>query len=349
MASKIKVAICGGSGYTGAELLRILSGHPRVQVAAVTSEQSAGKSPSDLYGQLHSYPELTYEPLDKQKLLKKADLFFMALPHGASQEAVAYFHKKGKKVVDLSADFRLKNPLIYEQWYKTQHKQTATLANAVYGLPELHRKEIKKTKLIAVPGCYPTSAILGLYPALKSGIIDPLSIIIDSKSGTSGAGRKADVAISFCEVNEGFKAYAVASHRHTPEIEQELQGIVHQPLAVNFTPHLLPVDRGILSTMYGRLRRRADFKELHEAYRKAYAREPFVRVLAPGHFPNLKHVQGTNFCMIGLALNERTNTVQVISAIDNLVKGASGQAVQCMNLMMGYPERTALEAIAVCP
>jgi len=349
MASKLKVAICGGSGYTGAELLRILAHHPRVQVVAVTSERSAGKSPADLYGQLHGYAGLTYEPLDKQKLLKKADLFFMALPHGASQEAVAYFHKKGKKVVDLSADFRLKNPLIYEQWYKTPHKQSAALADAVYGLPELHRKEIKKTNLIAVPGCYPTSAILGLYPAVKSGIMNPQTITIDSKSGTSGAGRKADIAYSFCEVNEGFKAYAITTHRHTPEIEQELQGIVRTPLAVNFTPHLLPVDRGILSTMYGHLNRRADFDELYDAYSKAYAREPFVRVLAPGQFPNLKHVRGTNFCMMGLALNERTSTVQVVSVIDNLIKGASGQAVQCMNLMMGYPEHTALDAIAVCP
>ncbi len=348
MGAKLKVAICGGSGYTGAELLRILSRHPRVEVTAVTSERSAGKSPVDLFPQLHGFEGLVYEPLNKQKLLKKADLFFMALPHGASQEAVAYFHKKGKRVVDLSADYRLKNDLIYEQWYKTPHKHASLLSEAVYGLPELHRKEIKKTSLVAVPGCYPTSAILGLYPALKAGIIDPHHLIIDSKSGTSGAGRKADVAVSFCEVNEGFKAYGISTHRHTPEIEQELQGIADTPLSVNFTPHLLPVDRGILSTMYGRLQKRADF-DLHQIYAKAYAREPFVKVLAPGQFPNIKHVQGTNNCMIGVTLNERTNTVIVVSAIDNLIKGASGQAVQNMNLMMGYAERTALEAISVCP
>jgi N-acetyl-gamma-glutamyl-phosphate reductase len=349
VSAKLKVAICGGSGYTGAELLRILKNHPKVKVTAVTSERSAGKSPVDLFGHLAGYEGLTYEPLDKTKLVRKADLFFMALPHAASQEAVDYFHKKGKRVMDLSADYRLKNSIIYEQWYKVPHKYPKTLSNAVYGLPELHRKEIRKTKLVAVPGCYPTSVILGLAPVVKKGLVDVKNIIIDSKSGTSGAGRKADVAVSFCEVNEGFKAYGIATHRHTPEIEQELQDIAKVPLNVNFTPHLLPVDRGILSTMYGRLAKRADFKLIYETYRKAYAREPFVRLLDPGQFPNIKHVRGTNRCDIGIALNERTNTLIVVSAIDNLVKGASGQAVQCMNLVMGYPERTGLESISVVP
>ncbi len=347
--AKLKVAICGGSGYTGAELLRILLGHPKVEVTAVTSEQSAGKSPVDLFPHLPQYAHLKYEPLDKKTLLKKADLFFMALPHAASQEAVDFFYKKGKKVLDLSADYRLKNPLVYEQWYKTPHNYPKTLEKAVYGLPEIHRKKIAASPLIALPGCYPTSVLLGLYPLLKDDAVDTGTLVIDSKSGTSGAGRKSDVALSFCEVNEGFKAYAVASHRHTPEIEQELALIVKRPVAINFTPHLLPINRGMLSTIYGRLKKRAELDDIIALYAKAYAKEPFVRVHPAGTFPNINAVKGTNRCDIGFTLNERTSTVIVVSVIDNLVKGASGQAVQCMNLVMGYPETMALEAAAACP
>ena len=347
--AKLKVAICGGSGYTGAELLRILLAHPKVEVTAVTSEQSAGKSPVDLFPHLPQYSHLKYEPLDKKTLLKKADLFFMALPHAASQEAVDFFYKKGKKVLDLSADYRLKNPLVYEQWYKTPHNYPKTLEKAVYGLPEIYRKKIAASPLIALPGCYPTSVLLGLYPLLKDDVVDNGTLVIDSKSGTSGAGRKSDVSLSFCEVNEGFKAYAVASHRHTPEIEQELAAIVKRPVAINFTPHLLPINRGMLSTMYGRLKKRAELDHVGSLYARAYAKEPFVRVHEAGTFPNINAVKGTNRCDIGFMLNERTSTVIVVSVIDNLVKGAAGQAVQCMNLVMGFPETTALEAAAACP
>lgn len=345
----IRVAICGGSGYTGAELLRILSRHNKIQVTAVTSEQSTGMSPVDLYPHLHAYAGLKYEPLNKSALLKKADLFFMALPHSASQEAVAYFHSKGKKVIDLSADFRLKNSLIYERWYGTAHHQPKALKEAVYGLPEIHRKQIKKATLIANPGCYPTSAILGLMPALKAGMVDLNTIVIDSKSGATGAGRKADVAISFCEVNEGFKAYGVGTHRHTPEIEQELSQIADRPLTVNFTPHLLPIDRGILSTIYFRAAKRMSATDMAEEYEKAYKKENFVHVLKQGAFPNLIHVRGTNNCIIGFTYNERTSTGIVVSVIDNLVKGASGQAVQCMNLICGFKEDEALKELALCP
>lgn len=349
MVSKINVAICGGSGYTGSELLRLLLGHPKITVTAVTSEQSAGKSPVDLFPHLPQYAHLRYEPLNKKALLKKADLFFMALPHSASQEAVDFFFKKGKKVLDLSADFRIKNPLVYEQWYKTAHNFPKTLEKAVYGLPEIYRKKIKAASLIAVPGCYPTSALLGLYPLLAADIIDTSTLVIDSKSGASGAGRKADISLAFTEVNEGFKAYGVASHRHTPEIEQEMTALVKRPVAINFTPHLLPISRGMLSTMYGRLRKRADMDLLIELFTKTYENEPFVRVLPSGTFPNVNAVRGTNRCDIGYTINERTSTIIVVSAIDNLVKGASGQAIQCMNLMMGYPETTALDGVAVCP
>lgn len=345
----IKIAICGGSGYTGAELLRILSGHPEVEITAVTSEKSSGKKVTDLFPHLHKYSSLIFEPLDKEVILKKADLFFMALPHGASQEAVDYFFKKGKKIIDLSADYRLSDSAIYKEWYKTPHNFTDTLKNAVYGLPELHRENIKHSSLIANPGCYPTSAILGLYPAIKEGIIDIENIIIDSKSGTSGAGRKADVGFSYCEVNEGFKAYGIAVHRHTPEIEQELSIIAGKKIIVNFTPHLVPMDRGIVSTIYAKMLKKADTTNILKTYKEFYNSEPFVNVLDEGVFPNVKNVRGSNFVEIGLKVNERTNTVIIVSAIDNLVKGASGQAVQNMNIMMGFEETTALESLALFP
>ncbi len=345
----IKVFICGGSGYTGGELLRILSNHPEVLVAGVTSERSAGKSVKDLFPQLHNYANLVYENLNPVENLKKADLFFMALPHGESQRAVDFFFQHGKKVIDLSADYRLRDPSTYEKWYNVRHAFQATLRRAVYGLPEIYRNKIKKAKLIANPGCYPTGAILGLLPALRNTLVDISSIVIDSKSGTSGAGRKADVSVSYCEVNEGFKAYAIGTHRHTPEIEQELSLVSGKEIVVNFTPHLLPVDRGILTTIYAPLLKKAGVSEILKKYNDAYKKEPFVRVLDYGLYPNIKHVRGTNFCDIGLKVNERTNTLIIVTAIDNLVKGASGQAVHNMNIMMGFDEKTALEAIALLP
>lgn len=345
----LNVAICGGSGYAGAELLRILAGHPEVKITAVTSEKSQGKSPVEIYPHLASYGHLTYEPLDPEILLKKADLFFMALPHRASQPAVALFFKSGKKVIDLSADFRLKDPDMYEKWYKVSHNQKGVLKSAVYGLPELHRAKIKKARLVANPGCYPTTAILALYPALKAGLIDPGRIIIDSKSGTSGAGRQADMKYSFCEVNEGFMAYAIATHRHTPEIEQELSGIAKTQIQVNFTPHLLPVNRGMLSTVYTKLKKKIETQKVLSVYKKAYMTELFVRILDEGQFPNISALKGTNRCDIGIKADERTGSLIIISAIDNLVKGASGTAVQNMNIMMGYPEDTGLRQLAAFP
>ncbi len=346
----LKVAICGGSGYTGAELLRILKDHPRVKVVAATSERSAGKSVPEVHGHLREYSGLVLERLDREALLKRADFFFMALPHGASQEAVDFFFRNGKKVVDLSADFRLHDPLVYEQWYKVPHNFRKALGKAVYGLPEIgHRAKIKKASLVANPGCYPTGALLGLYPALKVGLVDSASIVVDSKSGTSGAGRKSDAAFSFCEINESFRAYAVGTHRHTPEIEQEISGVVKKETTVDFTPHLVPIDRGIISTIYAKLTKKASHKDVNAVYAKAYAGEPFVRVLQEGAFPNVKHVRGTNFCDVGIKVSERTGTLVVVTAIDNLVKGASGAAVQNMNLMVGFEETAALGSAALSP
>jgi N-acetyl-gamma-glutamyl-phosphate reductase len=345
----IRVAICGGSGYTGGELLRILARHPNVQITAVTSERSAGRTVGDLFPHLHNFSSLTYEPLNKEKLLNKAKLFFMALPHGKSQEAVDFFFRQGRHVIDLSADYRLRDADTYEKWYSVPHMFQRTLNKAVYGLPEIYRKQIRKARLIANPGCYPTGAILGLLPAMRKKAVNFTSIVIDSKSGTSGAGRKGNVAVSYCEVNEGFKAYAPGSHRHTPEIEQELAVLAGRQFTVNFTPHLLPVDRGILTTIYVPLVKKMTEKELHRLYTQTYRKEHFVRVLEYGTYPNIKNVRGTNFCDIGLKLNERTKTLIIVTAIDNLVKGASGQAVQNFNIMTGCDELTAIDTLAVFP
>lgn len=345
----LKVAVCGGSGYTGAELLRILYLHPEATITAVTSEKSAGKKVSSVFPHLHHYDHLNYETLDKSRLLSKADIFFMALPHAASQEAVHFFFENGKKVIDISADYRISDPMVYEQWYKTPHNYKETLKSAVYGLPELNREKIQKASLIANPGCYPTSAILGLYPAIKKNLIELDNIIVDSKSGTTGAGRKAAVDFSYCEVNEGFKAYGIGVHRHTPEIEQELTLIAGRNIIINFTPHLLPMDRGIISTIYAKLRKNLDTSELISVYRGIFASEPFIRILDEGIYPNTKNVRGSNFCEIGIQVVKRTNSVIIVSAIDNLVKGASGQAVHNMNIMMGFKETTALQAPALFP
>jgi len=345
----LKVFVCGGSGYTGGELLRILSIHPNAKVIGATSEKSAGKSVVDLFPNLYKCAHLIYEPLLKERVIKKADLFFMALPHGKSQESVDFFFRNDKKVIDLSADYRLKDPDTYEKWYKVPHKFHITLKKAVYGLPEVYRERIKKAGLIANPGCYPTGAILGLLPVLKNHLIDVSSVIIDAKSGTSGAGRKADIAFSFCEVNEGFKAYAIGTHRHTPEIEQEFSILAKKKIVVNFTPHLLPVDRGILTTIYAPLLKKKVASKVFDIYRGFYKKEPFVRVLDYDMYPNIKNVNGTNFCEIGLKVNERTGTLVIVTAIDNLVKGASGQAVQNMNIMMGFDEKAGLDAEAIFP
>lgn len=345
----VNIAICGGSGYTGIELLRILAGHPFVRVTAVTSERSAGKRVADVFPHLHAYGTMTYSPLDKARLSGSAEVFFLALPHGASQETVQYFHAKKKKVIDLSADYRLTDPKVYEAWYGTAHAFHGTLKHAVYGIPELHRSEIRKARLIANPGCYPTGAILGLMPALRHAVINPKRIIIDSKSGTSGAGRKADTAYAYCEVNEGFRAYGIGTHRHTPEIEQELSLISGRKLMVSFTPHLLPVDRGILTTIYAPLSGKKAGEEILRLYTDAYGKEPFVRVLPYGASPNIKNVRGSNLCHIGITVNARTKTLVIVTAIDNLVRGAAGQAIHNMNIMMGFHETAGLESPALFP
>ena len=344
----LKVAIVGASGYTGIELLRILYGHPEVAVTCVTSERSAGKPISGIFPTVRGRCNYILENLEPTRVAEKADFIFTALPHKAAMEVVPTFLKLGKKVVDLSADYRLKNPAEYEAWYEP-HMNPALLKHAVYGLPELRREKIRKADLVANPGCYPTSVILGLAPLLKKGLINLSSVIADSKSGVSGAGRSAKVDTLFCEVHNGFKAYGVATHRHTPEIEQELSLLAGEKMTVSFTPHLVPIDRGILSTIYAQLNGLLTTEQILKVYEEFYDGEGFVRILPEGDFPSTRHVQGSNFCDIGLTVDQRTGRVVVVSVIDNLVKGASGQAVQNMNIMNGFPENMGLETLPFFP
>jgi N-acetyl-gamma-glutamyl-phosphate reductase len=266
-----------------------------------------------------------------------------------AQEAAFRFHQLGKKVVDLSADYRLADPAVYETWYEHCHQYPGLLKSAVYGLPELHREKIKKALLVANPGCYPTSAILALAPLIKKGVVDLKSVIIDSKSGVSGAGRSLSLAHHYPEVNEGLMAYKIGTHRHTPEIEQELTLLAGHSVTISFTPHLIPMNRGILTTSYASLNTAADTGGVHALYHEFYRDEPFVRLLAPGEFPNVRNVRGSNFCDIGVYADRRTGRVVVVSAIDNLVKGASGQAIQNMNLMMGFHEMEGIKVAGLFP
>jgi N-acetyl-gamma-glutamyl-phosphate reductase len=347
--AKLNIAIVGSSGYTGGELLRILLNHPRVTVTAITSERSAGKPITSLFPNLGGLTSLVCEPLDPDALAKKADLVFLALPHVTAQAAAFRFHELGRKVVDLSADYRLSDPLVYEKWYEHAHQHPGLLKEAVYGLPELHREKIQKASLIANPGCYPTSAILGLSPLVKRNMIDLKSIVIDSKSGVTGAGRSPALAHHFPEVNEGFMAYKIGTHRHTPEIEQELSRLAGSQIVLSFTPHLVPMNRGILTTIYAMLTADMDTPGLHARYREFYENAPFVRLLPAGEFPNVRNVRGSNFCDIGVYADPRTGRAVVVTAIDNLVKGAAGQAIQNMNLMMGFDEAEGLKFAGLFP
>lgn len=336
----MKVAVFGASGYTGLELLRILALHDGAEVVEATSRQYKGKKVSEVFPALRGfYDHLAFsDPGDVKSV--KADLAFSAMPHGASQEVVPEL-LKGPKVVDLSADFRLRDPGVYKAWYG-EHKSTELLSQAVYGLPELKREEIKGARLVANPGCYPTSAVLALAPLARKGLLAEGTVIIDSKSGASGAGRNASIETSFVEVAGGFKAYKVGCHRHTPEIEQELSTAAGGPLGVRFTPHLIPASRGILTTAYADLNGEVSSSDLFSLYGEFYSGERFVRLLPECSFPDISQVRGSNFCDIGLFADRKR--VIVVSAIDNLVKGASGQAVQNMNLMFGFPEEKALLA-----
>ena len=338
----INAGIVGITGYTGEELIKILLKHKNVQITAL-----AGRSVSECKPVAELYPEfsgskLQCEPLDVKALIKKVDLVFLALPHRVSFEIVPEIINAGKKVIDLSADFRLNDGQMYEKWYGLKHPAVHLLTEAVYGLPEVYREQIKNAKLVANPGCYPTSVILACVPAMNKKIVDTASIIVDSKSGISGAGRKAAQEY-FANEHPNFRAYNIGGmHRHIPEMEQELSKAVKSKIALTFTPHIMPVERGMFSTVYLDLNKKISTADAVKLYKEHYKNEPFVRVLDDGALPSTKNVAKTNYCEIGLKVDERINRLIVVSAIDNLVKGASGQAVQNMNIMCGFNEEEGL-------
>ena len=341
------MAVVGATGYTGVELVRILMHHPRVRLTVLTSQQFVGKRISEIYPSLVGRCDLVLEEARVEKIASRIDQAFTALPHGASMEVVAELVEHGKRVIDLSADFRLHDPKTYLQWYRP-HQAPRLLREAVYGLTEIHRKSISKARLVATPGCYPTGAVLGLAPLFAAKMVQG-TVLIDAKSGVTGAGRSGAVEVSFSEVNENFKAYQVGVHRHTPEIEQELSQLAQRSITVLFTAHLVPMSRGILSTMYVELKKSLRDERLAKLYQDFYRHDPFIRILAPGRFPETKETRGSNDCAIGLRYDSRVGRLVVITAIDNLVKGAAGQAAQNMNLMYGFPEVEGLRGTALVP
>jgi N-acetyl-gamma-glutamyl-phosphate reductase len=336
------VAIAGASGYTGVELLRLLVQHPMATVVALTAEAHANRPIGSVFPSLAGFSDLTCLPLDTAKLAAEAEFVFLALPHKTSMAVGADLMQRGARVLDLSADYRLKDRAAYPTWYGVEHVAPQFLREAVYGLPEIHRAEVAAARLVAVPGCYPTGAVLGLAPLIAEALVDVDSMVIDAISGVSGAGRKADLPYHYSEANENLKAYAVAQHRHTPEIEQELSRLAGREVTVSFTPHLAPLTRGILTTITAPIQSRRSTLELVGVFERYYRDTPFVRILGEGRLPETKHVLHSNFCDIGLVSDARTGRVIVVTAIDNLVKGASGQAVQCFNLMAGLDERVGL-------
>ena len=347
----IRAGLVGVTGYTGMELARILSGHPQMTLTAVTSRQEAGRALADLYPFLRGLPggDLTLCEPDPAKLAKECDVVFLAVPHGVAMETGAALYDAGLKVVDLSADFRLKDVTVFEQWYQVEHKRPEHLSKAIYGLPELYAEQIATSRLTANPGCYPTASILALYAALKHRLVLQDDLVIDAKSGASGAGRKAALNSLFCEVADTFKPYNLGKHRHTPEIEQELSKIAGSALVVSFNPHLLPINRGILATIYCRLAKPLSQAEVHAIYTGEWQNHPWIRVLPANSLPETRNVRGTMFCDIGLTVDERTGRLVITSAIDNLCRGASGQAVANANLMCGLPVTAGLNLTALVP
>lgn len=347
--NKIKAAIIGATGYVGQELFRILYSHPNVEVTKVTSVSYTGKKYSDVYKNFNGITELECSEGDVEKIAEECDVIFIALPHGIASKSVTPSVLDKCKVIDIGADFRIKDKNVYEKWYGVEHFGEEVLKEAVYGLCEIHGEEVKKARLVANPGCYTTCSILSLYPLVKDGLIDTNTIVIDAKSGVTGAGRKPDLGTSYCECNESIKAYKVASHRHTPEIEQELSIAAGKDIKLIFTPHLTPMNRGILATCYAKLNNNVNYETLEKAFDKYYSNKKYIRLLKEGNFPETNKVKGSEYVDIGFAIDERTNSVIVIGAIDNLVKGAAGQAVQNMNLMFSFDESTAIDTPAIFP
>lgn len=339
----IKAAVLGATGYAGIELVRLLTTHPEVQIQVLGSKSFAGQKISDVYQNLRHILELECTELDLDAVAK-CDVAFTALPHGASKSVIPSLLDRGLKVIDLSGDYRYDDPAVYEAWYGEPHSSPELLAESVYGLCELHREQIKTARLIGNPGCYTTCSILGAAPLLAHKLADTNNIIVDAKSGVTGAGRGLGLAYHFCECTENTKAYKIATHRHTSEIEQELSHIAGEPLMLSFTPHLIPQKRGILATIYMNLTKPCTTEEVTALYKDYYKDEFFIRVKDAGELPETKHVAGSNFVDIGVCVDRRLSRAVIVSAIDNIVKGAAGQAIQNMNLLFGLDEKTGLAA-----
>lgn len=338
----IKVAVLGATGYAGIELVRLLASHPEVSIEILGSQSFSGKKISDVYQNFEHILDTECSEVDLDEVAK-CDVAFTALPHGASKTVIPALIERGLKVIDLSGDFRYDDVKVYEQWYGEEHSSPELLSESVYGLCELHRDIIPRARLIGNPGCYTTCSILGAAPLLAKGIASAKNIIVDAKSGVTGAGRTTSLPYQFCECTENTKAYKVATHRHTSEIEQELSKLAGEEVLISFTPHLIPQKRGILSTIYMNLNKKITTEEAVELYREFYKDEFFVRVKPAGALPETKHVAGSNFVDIGIVVDERLNRAVAVSAIDNIVKGAAGQAVQNMNLLFGLDEKTGLD------
>ncbi|MGI9591059.1 MAG: N-acetyl-gamma-glutamyl-phosphate reductase [Myxococcota bacterium] len=344
----MRVGVFGASGYAGLELLRLLARHPQLEISVVTSEQRAGQAVGEAFPALRERLDLRFEPAEPERLAGQMDLAFTALPHAASAPTMAVLREAGVAVADISADYLLRDLAVYEAWYGP-HARPELVGKAVYGLPELYREELAGAPLVACPGCYPTGAILPLAPFLREGLVETAGIVVDSKSGVSGAGRKLDAGFLFGELDENAKAYKVADHRHAPEIEQEASVLAGTPVQLTFVPHLLPTVRGILSSVYCRPTRALGTGEALALLRESYAHETFVRVLPEGETPSLAAVRGSNFCDVAAVADERNGTLVLLSSLDNLVKGAAGQALQCANLMAGFPEAEGLLGTAFLP
>jgi len=343
----LKAGVIGATGYAGNELVRILLKHSEVEIKTVTSQSYIGENLEDIYCN-YMGTHIQCEQEDIKKMANECDVIFLALPHGIASEKVTKEILNKTKIIDLGADFRFKNLDVYEKWY-VEHKAKQLNEQAVYGLCEINRDKIKGSNLIGNPGCYTTCSILSLYPLIKENIIDLNTIVIDAKSGVTGAGRSANVSNLYCEVNESIKAYKVASHRHTPEIEEQLSLAANKEITLTFVPHLVPMNRGILATCYVNLLDNITYDDLHDIYNKYYGNEYFIRITKKGTFPETKWVKGSNFYDVGFTIDERTNKVIVIGALDNLVKGAAGQAVQNMNIMFGLDEKMGLDNIPAFP
>lgn len=349
-SERLPVGIIGASGYGGVQLVRLLSDHPNVEIVYLGGDSSAGKPFAELYPHLGHRVDLTIEAIDLDQIASRCQAVFLSLPNGLACQMAPTLLEKGCKVLDLSADYRFENLNTYTTWYKQERTDTAVAATAVYGLPELNREEIRGTQLVGCPGCYPTASLLALAPLLKQGLIVPETAVIDAKSGISGAGRKAKTNLLLAEADNSIGAYGVAAHRHTPEIEQTCSRLAGHDVTIQFTPHLMPMVRGILSTVYATLRDpglvREDVLTIYNAF---YRSSPFVNVLPSGVYPQTKWAHGTNLCYIGVEVDRRTDRVIIMSAIDNLGKGQAGQAIQNLNLMMNWEETTGLQQLSFYP